>query len=116
VEQVPDQLRSARAVRVGGAAIEVSAGVVEEPMDVPAAGAALVLGAGVVVAIGVPPGVPVVPMGVDCELWVPAPVAGFFAAGLGGVLWAMAVPIIATAAMPASRRLAWLDAVMEGTP
>ena len=32
-----------------------------------------------------PPGVPVVPMGVFCELCWPAPVAGFFTAGLAAV-------------------------------
>ncbi|HWP10756.1 MAG TPA: hypothetical protein VNN06_02960 [Ramlibacter sp.] len=32
------------------------------------------------------PGVPVLPMGVDCELCCPAPVAGSFVAGSGGVL------------------------------
>ena len=70
----------------------------EEPLVVPAAELA-------------PPGVPVLPMGVCWLLCWPAPVAGSLAAGLGGELWAMAAPLIATAATPASTPLN-MDAVI----
>jgi hypothetical protein len=56
-----------------------------------------------------PPGVPVVPMGVFCELCWPAPVAGLGLAGLGGVLWATAVPTTATVAKPASSDFSAFD-------
>jgi hypothetical protein len=67
---------------------------------------------------GVPlaPGVPVEPMGVDCVLCWPAPVAGFFESDVGGVLCASAVPAIATAARPASTPLNGVDAVISETP
>lgn len=58
------------------------------------------------------PGVPVMPIGVPCVLCCPAPV-GAGLAGFGGVLWAIAVPMKATAATPANRPLRFLDAVME---
>ena len=62
-----------------------------------------------------PPGVPVVPIGVCCELCWPAPVAASFLAGLGGLPWAIAVPMTATAATPASRPLRFLDALMTNS-
>jgi hypothetical protein len=62
------------------------------------------------------PGVPVEPIGVDCVLCWPAPVAGSGVPEAGGVLCASAVPAIATAAMPASTPLNGVDAVISETP
>ena len=67
-----------------------------------AAGAAIVAP---LVAMPAPPGVPVSPMGVFCELCWPAPVAGLATAGLGGVDCAKAVPMAATVTRPAMRPL-----------
>jgi hypothetical protein len=61
----------------------------------------------------VAPGVPVVPIGVPCELCWPAPVGALVDPEVGGVPCAMAVPITATAAAPASRPLMDVDAVMK---
>jgi hypothetical protein len=130
------QLRSARAVRLPevDALVSVDAEplapievlpllVVELPVE-PAVVLPLVLGLAAVlplVALPLAPaavlpldGVPVLPIGVVWELCWPAPTAGSLAAGLGGVLWAMAEPAIATAARPASRPLKWIDALIFG--
>jgi signal-induced proliferation-associated 1 like protein 3 len=64
----------------------------------------------------VPPGVPVVPIGVFCVLRWPAPVAGLAELVVGGALWATAVPTTATVAKPASRPLICCDAVIALTP
>jgi hypothetical protein len=76
-----------------------------EPMFVPP----LLL---LVPAVAPPLGVPVVPIGVCCELCWPAPVGAFLTAGLGGLPWAIAVPIKAREAAPASRPRVIFDAVM----
>jgi hypothetical protein len=60
------------------------------------------------------PGVPVLPIGVVWVLCWPAPVAGSLEVVVGGVLWAIAAPAIATAAKPASMPL--IDAVISETP
>ncbi|RYG10011.1 MAG: hypothetical protein EON92_13545 [Burkholderiales bacterium] len=62
------------------------------------------------------PCVPVVPIGVCCELCCPAPTAGLFTLGLGGVPCAMAEPMTATVARPANRPLMWFDADIALTP
>jgi hypothetical protein len=67
-------------------------------------------------AVAPPAGVPVVPIGVPCELCWPAPTGALLTAGLGGLPWAIAVPIRATVATPASRPLSWFDAVIVRTP
>jgi hypothetical protein len=128
-------LRSARAVRrVVLVPAVVSAGIVEEPLApivellpvVPEAVLELPVEPVVLelpVAAVLPPvlpvvapapvvGVPVLPIGVVCVLCWPAPVAGSFTAGLGGVACAKALPAMATAARPASSPFNWVDAVM----
>ncbi len=80
-----------------------------EPDDEPALEPAAVP----VVALPVlPPWVPVVPMGVLCELCWPAPVAALGLAVVGGVPCAMAVPTTATVARPASNVFSGFDAVI----
>jgi hypothetical protein len=78
-----DQLRSARAVRIGasgGGEVRAMGGL-----------AGVVLG--IVLAVpGVAAGVPVVPIGVLCWLCWPAAVAGFGDVVLGGVPCALAKP------------------------
>ena len=59
-------------------------------------------------------GVPVSPIGVFCELCWPAPTGALLTAGFGGLPCAMAVPMTAVAATPASRPLMCLDVVMVG--
>jgi hypothetical protein len=101
--------------------IDVSAEVLLEPMDVPllvepaVIGALPVDGAAAAGAAALPPvGVPVVPIGVCCELCWPAPTGALLTAGLGGLPWATAVPANAMAATPASRIWMDLDAIMVG--
>jgi hypothetical protein len=136
-------LRSARAVRrlVLGPAV-VSAAVVDEPLapivellpvepeavlELPVEPVVLelpvaavpppVLPAVPVLPVAAPApvvGVPVLPIGVVCVLCWPAPVAGSFTAGFGGVACAKALPAMATAARPASSPFNWVDAVMVG--
>ena len=62
------------------------------------------------------PLVPVLPMGVPCELCWPAPVAALGLLVVGGVPWAMAVPTTATVAKPASNVFSWFDVVISETP
>jgi hypothetical protein len=135
--RLPAQLRSARAVRlrvpleavVVSVLVEPLAPMLPEPLVpelvplapmvepeplVPPAVLPVVLLPPEVVPAAVPllVGVPVAPIGVCCVLRWPAPTAGSLAAGLGGVLCAMAVLVMATAATPASRLLSVMDAVM----
>lgn len=63
-----------------------------------------------------PAPVPVLPMGVFCELCWPAPVAALGLAVVGGVLCATAVPTTATVAKPASRVFSGFVAVISETP
>jgi hypothetical protein len=65
--------------------------LVPEPLDV----VRLV----VVPAAPPPAGVPVVPIGVACELCWPAPTAGFVTLALGGLPWASATPKTAASAV-----------------
>ena len=61
-------------------------------------------------------GVPVLPIGVACVLRWPAPSAGSFEPGFGGLLCANAEPAMAMAAKPASTLLMWVDAFISETP
>lgn len=127
------QLRSARAMRLVRlavrpmGAIDVSADELLEPIDVPEL---LVEPMFVLlfvepilvepmlvlvdpVAAEPPVGVPVSPIGVPCELRWPAPTGALLTAGLGGLPWAIAVPMRATAAKPTSRPLSCVDEVIN---
>jgi len=86
----------------------VSADIVDEPLA-PMFEELPLLVVLLAVLLVVPPGVPVLPIGVLCELCCPAPTAGSLAAVFGGVLCAIAAPATATAT-PA--RTALRDAVM----
>ena len=108
------QLRSALAlplVRGAVSVVALLAPIVLLELDVSAAVLELlgvellVLGAVVLAVDPEPAGVPVLPMEVDCELCWPAPTAGSFAAGFGGVLCAKADAAMPAAAIPASMPL-----------
>src|SRR6185369_5343458 len=112
-----DQLRSALVFTlvVVGSVVAPLAPIVLLELDVSAAVLEpLLLGVEPPVPALVPElfGVPVLPMGVAWVLCCPAPAAGSLAAELGGVLWAMAEAAMPAAAMPASRPLKRVDAVI----
>ncbi|MEO6624994.1 MAG: hypothetical protein ABIN37_09195, partial [Burkholderiaceae bacterium] len=75
-----------------------------------AAAPLFMLGIGFAMA-GAPPGVPVVPIGVPCVLCCPAPTGALLDLSIAAPC-AMAVPISANVATPASRPLIFIDTVI----